>query len=650
MPRPAVLLFSRSVLPALSILSLCGADLPAASPRWLGTNSVFWSEEQNWNPPVTPPFNGRHAASILVNGTSELVYDSSLGDTIYGTASEPGFRIGAGGTGESGALVITGGRFSSAGSPSIPDEIGPEGGSLVVRGGLYESGPAGLTVGAADGKPARFELHGGLARVPQLKLHLPAGSLVVSGGLLDTRRIVIAGSAPGSAGAPPIRLGGGVIRTTGDIPSLFTVPAGLEDVVEIDTGGATFDVGPGKVVVREGLRSARDLDPSTPDGGLVKEGDGDLFLIAPSAFNGDITVNRGVLRATKGGNILNPAKTALGTTRRPGRTIFVNDGGVLCLGTNDVFGSLKSEVKTTITVSAGGLLTNQYRQFNHAFGFVNRLGPLQLNGGTVHTEGGANERYQSFGFGGPVLVGGKSPSRITASTHPQARHLGYHLETATVFDVADVTRSTEPDLLVEAPLLNRAPVAMVNIPPGGLIKEGAGTLRLSAANPYFGATEVRDGSLALDHPLALQFTAVELRHPGRVELLGQSRAYRFGGLKHRGEGSTEIMARGNRVVLAPEATSEFNLRPAAQSTAPLRISGGEVTLDGRLVVKINARLPAGRHTFPLLAAPALSGAFRSLVVTGAYEAEGPGDASATDGAGNRFTFDPAQGAMDVEIR
>ena len=60
------------------------------------------------------------------------------------------------------------------------------------------------------------------------------------------------------------------------------------------------------------------------------------------------------------------------------------------------------------------------------------------------------------------------------------------------------------------------------VPSGGLTKLGAGTLTLSAANTYQGPTEIRDGTLALNHPAALTpYTPVTLTG-GTLDLGGNT--------------------------------------------------------------------------------------------------------------------------------
>lgn len=641
---------TRLTLLCAMLAGFCDAACEAAVHQWTGLNGTFWSDETNWEPAKAPRFNGRFGDAILVNGSSELVYDSSLGETVFGSNTEAGLRIGAGAVREPGLFTITGGRFLSVSGSAAPDVIGEHGGLFVIKGGAYESGPAGLVVGAVAGKPAKFELEGGVARVPRMLVHLPAGTVSLKGGVLETGGITLAGAAPLKTEPRPVKLNGGVIRTVGDVASVFTVPAGMTSAAEILAGGVTFDTGAGKVVVRESLAHGAGPGEADQDGGLVKEGDGDLYLVAPSSFNGDITINGGSVRVTKGRNVFNPSETPLGNAQYARRNIYINKGGVLCLSANDVLGSMTSDVKTVITVNAGGMLANQHRLLNHAYGMVNRLGPLQLNGGTLHTEGGANARFQSFSFGGPVKVGGSTPSHITASAAAQAKHLGYHLGAATVFDVNDVSRSAATDLFMQGTLIDQPPSGSKDLLPGGLMKQGAGTLRLGAANLHTGVTGVKNGILELEHSLALQFSRLELQAPGRAVLAGQGRTYWLGGLGSRAGVAADIVANGNRVALSSGAVSEFTLGAAAGTTELVRVEGGELALDGQLVVRFTARLTVGTHVFRLLGASGLSGTFRELSVTGSYVVEGEFGAPIVDAAGNSFVFDPARGELTVQIK
>ena len=217
---------------------------------------------------------------------------------------------------------------------------------------------------------------------------------------------------------------------------------------------------------------------------LTKTGAGTAVLSgAGSNFGGDVLVSQGTLSATTG-------LTALGQPLAT-RTVTVASGATLDLGINNVFGGGGAALPTlmAVVVNGGNLTTNNY----------NVLGALSLNGAAVlDVWTGIPGAYQAFEYKGQVTVGGS-----TASTIGTTNGFGHHLAGSITFDVADVTGSVAADLTVSAPLINASPdntsVA------GGLVKTGAGTLVLAAANSYTGNTTIDAGTLQLADNARLSF-------------------------------------------------------------------------------------------------------------------------------------------------
>jgi autotransporter-associated beta strand protein len=173
----------------------------------------------------------------------------------------------------------------------------------------------------------------------------------------------------------------------------------------------------------------------------------------------------------------------------------------------DVFGSATTVPVATLVVNAGATVINNGNNFN-------TFGPIQLNGGTLATSGGAIAGYQSYNLLGTVTVGGSSPSSITVSGAGNAFN-GYHLDTSTTFTVADATGDSAADLVVTAPLIDRN-ASLTGA--GGLYKSGPGTMSIQTAATYTGDTQVQEGVLRLEQASLADGADVRMIASGKLNL------------------------------------------------------------------------------------------------------------------------------------
>jgi autotransporter-associated beta strand protein len=626
-----------SLLAAVSLASSLLAQTPVI--QWTGANGTFWTDEGNWSPAGAPRTNGRFSLGLVVNAASELVYDSTLGASVYGGVNRPALLIGAGGGSvrEAGIFKITGGSFSGEGASGAEaiDRIGELGGHLIVDGGTYVSSPLGLALGEGGKGEASLIVQSGSARIASILIESPLASVALNGGMLELGRLRVKVPEAGDSRAV-VKFNGTRVRAKNDEPDFLGLSR-EHGRLEIGAGGLVLDTSGRKVGVSNPLKHSSDPADAGRDGGVTKEGEGALTLAAVNDFTGDIIINRGTLRAGFTRNIPNPNQTALGNTQLAQRKIYVNEGGWLDFVAGDSMGSAGSRVKTPIEVARGGLVTNSFRTHT-------RLGPLVLNGGTLRAEGGPREIYQAYSLDQSVTVGGSSASSMVSNF---ASNSGIHLSLATEFSVADATQSPAADLVVDATLVNCNGIEGGLSSPAALIKTGPGTLRLAAANQHTGRTTIQAGVLELAHAAALAASPVDVAPGARLVCVGKNQTYTLGGIvNQRGQPQT-IDAADNTLAFADDAVALFVFSGPPSDKAMLDVNVGRLKFGGELTVRFARALPPGNHLFKLFRANSLAGSFRQFNIAGAYSAQGAQTASAS---GAEFAFDATTGDLIARIR
>ena len=208
-----------------------------------------------------------------------------------------------------------------------------------------------------------------------------------------------------------------------------------------------------------------------------------------------------------------------------GGGVTVNAGGELYLcvtGLIDTAGAVGGV--NPVTVNPGGLLTLASR-FN-----AGHTRPITINGGVLNSlyyENFDNGNYinkltlmnGARVTGSKVRVGYVSAPTITVSgSSPSSLEAGLNLvrsgATPLTFSVADVTGSDAADLVVSGVIRD-----YVNFEGMPIVKAGAGTLSLAAANTHTGLVTVAAGTLALDANGALN-TGITLALNGGTLAMG----------------------------------------------------------------------------------------------------------------------------------
>ncbi len=198
------------------------------------STSSSWETAGNWINSVTGASNGTFFAGLRVYNAANgpLIYDGSLGNTVYANSSGRGLVIGSGGFGN-GAMQITGGTFSTAGSIT-PDVFGNSGntGILTLAGGCFVSGTLDLNLSSSS--TGALTINSGSAIVNSLVAgydNLTEGSAVVNlnGGTLTTLGVSNSGS-PAS-----FNFNGGTLVAGGN-STAFLSGSGL--TANVKSGGA----------------------------------------------------------------------------------------------------------------------------------------------------------------------------------------------------------------------------------------------------------------------------------------------------------------------------------------------------------------------------------------------------------------------------
>ena len=123
-----------------AVAGLCEARAQFTQFTWSGSTDSVWTNAANWNANGVAQTGGVFEARLNVqnNTGNTLVYDASLGHTIYNPTSGATARALVIGNPGAGSMVISGGVFES--QASQPDIIGnSSNGSLPAYGGELQT-------------------------------------------------------------------------------------------------------------------------------------------------------------------------------------------------------------------------------------------------------------------------------------------------------------------------------------------------------------------------------------------------------------------------------------------------------------------------------------------------------------------------------
>ncbi|WP_009959323.1 autotransporter-associated beta strand repeat-containing protein [Verrucomicrobium spinosum] len=510
----------RTALAILLATTLGAAELAqAATGVWDGTQDNTWAGVANWDINAAP--GAGDVATFNGAGSGNTVIDLGAGATIlsvlFDTNQASAYVLGSGAVGSQTLTLGNGGSITMnaalinnqlinasllLGTDATPQSYTFTNNSttnLLNFSGAISGGTGGtagvktLTLtGAGGGTLSGVISNGGTTSVAVTKTG--AGTWVLAGANTYTGATTISAGVLRLANANAVQNS----TLTNNVANGVIFGGG---VLNFNAGGlagsgalALTDVNAANVNLTVGANNASTTFTGVISGAgnLIKTGSGTLTLNALSTFTGNIVVDGGTLTTTLNRNAGNPTNTALGNTQAAGRILTVNSGGTLILANGNTMGNATSTPQMRIVINQGGVVRTAVTTVGGGVsgGDANSLGPITMNGGTLTTGNGFSNLYQGIILSSTVTVGGSVVSTINTDVADTTAN-GVMLNGTITFDVADATGNANTHLLVSARLV-WAPGVTTG---GSLNKTGAGTMQLTGANAYTGATTIRGGLL-----------------------------------------------------------------------------------------------------------------------------------------------------------
>lgn len=374
--------------------------------------------------------------------------------------------------------------------------------------------------------------------------------------------------------------------------------------------GMTIDTVSGTLTMTAALNGTL-----TSSGTFTKTGAGTLSLTADNgSMTGHVAVNQGVVMAAGFQRL--GALTA-------GRQVTVASGATLTFTGNDTFGNWDAFPVVGLTVNG---------TVNSNGPYVNKLGAVTLNGGTLTGTAGYTGPSQFSQFptayiftgSSQVTVGGSTASTISVAgpTNPRVA-----LEGVVTFNVADATGDAGADLTLNAIVSNHPDTTKAA---GGITKSGAGTLVLSGSNTFTAGTNVNAGIVSLGHAQALGSSGTISFGGGTLQYSASNTADYSGRFSAAAGQAYNLDTNGQNVTLATGLTSSGgSLTKSGAGTLTLTgsnsFAGATTAAAGHLLV--NGRLSSGTTTVAATALLGGSGTISGAVIVGHSGTLSPGSSA-----------------------
>ena len=366
---------ARGRLLALALLTAVGSA-HGADYQWNGTSTSTWSTPGNWSPAGT--FFGRtitagpaqtgatfaHRLNVLNGAGSALIYDGSLGTTVYANSAsgQRGLVMSSGTAAPASSFTITGGSFSTLGSNGA-DVIGNSttGGTtsvLTVNGGTFIGSGAGTIVNfGGTNNVATLNLLSSTSTATLTTLTVSnsggSGTVNLDGGTLAVNLI-------NKAGTGTFNFNGGTLKAR--VPSATFFSDFATTTANVKSGGAIIDTS-GDSGTGVNVTIGEALVDGGGGGGLTKNGAGILTLSGANTYTGPTVINAGTLAFSRTGTVtLNGGSIsgAGGVNFLGGATFNLagnhtyNGPTSVAAGRLNLDGTLTSNISVTTGASIGG--------------------------------------------------------------------------------------------------------------------------------------------------------------------------------------------------------------------------------------------------------------------------------------------------------
>ncbi len=389
---------------------------------------------------------------------------------------------------------------------------------------------------------------------------------------LGTNALTIGAFITGGSGSLT-KLGPGTLIVTNN--NTFTGGTTIASgVLQVGTGGS---LGPGNILDNGTLvyahADAVALTNFINGSGTFVQAGTNLLSVAVNEQHSVTVVNAGTLslnvsQSSAGGTIVNGGFLLLNSpaqspTLARNSSITVNAGGQV--GVTNV-NNVQNDESWTINGGMVEIVGGNHQHF----------GPLALNGGTITTGPGSSayDGRGNFSLDSNVTVGGTSPATLNANT---GINLGALLvgNLYVTFNVADVTTNGNADLTVTTKFTNHDGDGS----PRGLIKTGSGTMLLSAACDYSGASIISNGVLMLGHALAAQNSTISNWINGGLAF-SSTNVFNIGGLAGDGDIGLTNGSGGITLIVSNYAGNTLYSGSFSGGGGLIVVGGGELTLAG----------------------------------------------------------------------
>lgn len=341
--------------------------------------------------------------------------------------------------------------------------------------------------------------------------------------------------------------GAGTVTLAADIVASGLTFSNVDYTLNTTTGKTLTLAGTSNVVTNSNAILSVGMGGSSS---LTKSGTATLTFPNQKTYSGGTTINGGILDLTGGGG-------AGGTIRG---TVTVNTGGILRFSTGDATGYGTGADRLSVINLVGGTL-NVNTTANQTLGSAT----VNMTGASITGITGSN--LDLFANGSAInTLASATPSTISLPSMKLRQD-------NTVFNVAD--GAAADDLLISSVIGNGSQGNHA------MIKNGAGTLKLSAVNVYTGATTINAGVFAVTGSINVGSSTIFLNDNTTLNVTA--------GISSPAIATAGVLDLGDYVVEGGANTVNFE---AVNSTTVAPVSAGSFYVDTAVTVNIISMTPA----------------------------------------------------------